>query len=98
MRHRTLTVTDPSPLAYVEWFDISPEKDEASGMYAVTRPARRFIRHEIVPLNLVQRSCHLIPQFGKEVRLDWSSDTTLLKQRMFWLNNYSDNLAFQTLY
>ncbi|KZS88776.1 hypothetical protein SISNIDRAFT_489810 [Sistotremastrum niveocremeum HHB9708] len=100
LQHPTLSlaVDDPGTLAYVEWLDIEPDKDEASGMYRITRPARRFIRHEIIELSSISRTCHLIPEFGSRVPRSWSFDTAMLKQRAFWLNNYSDNLAFQTLY
>ncbi|KZS87558.1 hypothetical protein SISNIDRAFT_419416, partial [Sistotremastrum niveocremeum HHB9708] len=93
----SVRVPDPGELAYVEWLDIAKSKHEPSGMFAVTR-ARRNIRHEVILLSRVRRTCHLIPQFGDDTPRGMNYKTVLLKQNSFWLNNYIDNLSFQTLY
>ncbi|KAJ7218589.1 hypothetical protein GGX14DRAFT_340872, partial [Mycena pura] len=55
------------PLAYIEWSRYKPltQLDKSLGMYKIT-PAMHLQnrRASIIPITLISRSCHLIPQFG----------------------------------
>ncbi|KZT33783.1 hypothetical protein SISSUDRAFT_1036800 [Sistotremastrum suecicum HHB10207 ss-3] len=90
-------VKDPGLLAYVEWLKVDEGKDEASGMYGVSR-VRNFESHEIIEVGTIHRPCHLIPDFGEVCDTRLTAETVLYKHNKFWLNNYIDALAFQELY
>ncbi|KAI0670040.1 hypothetical protein C8Q78DRAFT_976760, partial [Trametes maxima] len=88
----------PSPscpqghLAYVEWFTPSsraPHPDH--GLYRFTRLMRRGERlASIVPVEEIERSCHLFPIFGAVAPREWSSDTVLERCEAFLLNAFAD--------
>ncbi|KAH7904460.1 hypothetical protein BJ138DRAFT_987633, partial [Hygrophoropsis aurantiaca] len=64
-----------SPLAYIEWFTPIQARDNNSGMFIVSRSTRMHRRHaEIVPINRIVRSCHLIPDFGRHKDPSWHAD------------------------
>ncbi|KAI9068219.1 hypothetical protein FKP32DRAFT_1562189 [Trametes sanguinea] len=57
------------PLAYVEWFMPFHAVDEVTGMYVVspsTRQRRRYA--SVIPLSDIERTCHLIPCWGKQIQ------------------------------
>ena len=74
----------PQHLAYVEWFTPfgTPHKDH--GMYKVTRllTQRDHLRRaSIVPVEQLERSCQLIPEFGTIAPRDWTSANVLEQSR-----------------
>ncbi|OSC97878.1 hypothetical protein PYCCODRAFT_1344873, partial [Trametes coccinea BRFM310] len=65
-------------LAYVEWFTpvVSGARNPhpCHGLYKVTRLLRSGTRlANIVPLSNIERSCHLLPDFGTSAPREWSS-------------------------
>jgi hypothetical protein len=46
------------------------------------------IRASIIPVVDIQRSCHLIPQFGQRCNIDWNSAEILDQAKKFYLNPY----------
>ncbi|PIL31105.1 hypothetical protein GSI_05801 [Ganoderma sinense ZZ0214-1] len=76
----------PSHLAYVEWFSKfgrSPHRDH--GLYKVTR-AIADRRASIIPVDRIERSCHLFPEFGPVAPREWTSSNVLEKCGTFYLN------------
>ncbi|KIJ62061.1 hypothetical protein HYDPIDRAFT_176793 [Hydnomerulius pinastri MD-312] len=64
-----------SPLAYIEWFTPLQVHEANSGMFVVSRSThmhRRFA--EIVPVEHIVCSCHLLPDFRREKDPGWNAD------------------------
>jgi hypothetical protein len=86
----------PEPLAYLEWFTPLSREDPEVGMYLVgasTRNHRR--RASVLPVSKLQRSCHLIPRFGKgRINPTWHSANILDQDIKFYVNCYLRHLDF----
>lgn len=92
-------------LLYVEWFSrpaARPEKNH--NMYKVKRSVDVNQReYAIIELTSLRRSYHLFPRFGKEKVADsdaasWTSASVLDKCDTFYINNFVDMHAFQTIF
>ncbi|KAJ7215521.1 hypothetical protein GGX14DRAFT_608507, partial [Mycena pura] len=79
----------PTPLAYVEWYKPLTQLDKTLGMYKIT-PAMHLQnrRASIIPITLISRSCHLIPQFGPTAAPSMRSEDVLDVHKDFYLNCY----------
>ncbi|KAI1781956.1 hypothetical protein LXA43DRAFT_842921, partial [Ganoderma leucocontextum] len=62
-------------LAYVEWFTKFTTPDANHGMYKISRALNRDKerRASIIPVDSLERSCHLIPDFGPVAPRHWTS-------------------------
>ncbi|KAH9848282.1 hypothetical protein C2E23DRAFT_710867, partial [Lenzites betulinus] len=63
-------------LAYVEWFTpSSPAAHPNHGLYKFTRLLSRQGARlaSIIPVDHIERSCHLFPEFGVITPRGWSS-------------------------
>ena len=88
----------PSHLAYVEWFskfEQSPHPDH--GLYKVMR-AIVDRRTSIIPVDRIERSCHLFPDFGPIAPREWTSSNVLEKCGTFYLNAFADMETFMLVY
>lgn len=91
----------PEHLAYVEWFTKPRQPDRNHGMYPVSYSTsgrsgdREF---GIIDASSIVRSCQLIPKFGKKVNRSWTSCTVLDDCSHFFVNNWKDDLTYQTIY
>ncbi|KAI1781898.1 hypothetical protein LXA43DRAFT_907374 [Ganoderma leucocontextum] len=88
----------PQHLAYVEWFsnfEQSPHPDH--GLYKVTRSLADR-RASIIPIDRIERSCHLFPNFGPVAPREWTSSNVLEKCSTFYLNAYADRDTFMLVY
>ena len=88
----------PKHLAYVEWFsqfERSPHPDH--GLYKVTRSLTDR-RASIIPVERIERSCHLFPHFGPVAPREWTSSNVLEKCGTFYLNAYADLETFMLVY
>lgn len=79
-------------LAYLELFTPFTSRPERyTRLYKVARSYLGLERRAIVvPLDKIYRSCHLLPDFGKEANKDWTSDSMLETCNTFFLNPFSD--------
>ncbi|KAI0643893.1 hypothetical protein C8Q79DRAFT_914885 [Trametes meyenii] len=60
------SITDP--LTYVEWFTPFQVVDGPTGMYVVLPSMRQHQRNaSVIPITDIQRTCHLIPCWGKRI-------------------------------
>ncbi|KAI1782434.1 hypothetical protein LXA43DRAFT_905807 [Ganoderma leucocontextum] len=88
----------PNHLAYVEWFskfERSPHPDH--GLYKVTRSITDR-RASIIPVDRIERSCHLFPDFGPIAPREWTSSNVLEQCGTFYLNAYADWETFMLVY
>ncbi|KAJ7186265.1 hypothetical protein GGX14DRAFT_383622, partial [Mycena pura] len=74
-------------LAYVEWYKPLTQLDKSLGMYKIT-PAMNLQnrRASIIPITLISRSCHFIPQFGPTADRSMRSEDVLDVHKDFYLN------------
>jgi hypothetical protein len=95
----------PTHLAYVEWFSKFTRPEVNSGLYRVTRAtepateqgeARRLA--SVIPVQDLQRSVHLLPNFGAVVPRDWDSFDVLEKCSVFRVNPFSDHHAYRNAF
>ncbi|KAI5983672.1 hypothetical protein EDD15DRAFT_2178657 [Pisolithus albus] len=92
---KALLVQNPTPLAYIEWFTPFHAREPASDMYIVSRSTRMHRRFaEIIPIERIVRSCHLIPDFGKERDSRWTAANVGLMCDRFFVNPYIDYHTF----
>jgi len=80
----------PTRLTYIEWFTPFHAPHADSGLFPVTRTSwNNGPLTDIVPLNSIVSSCHLIPRFGtKYYPAKWDSDMVLEECKSFFLNKY----------
>jgi hypothetical protein len=86
--------------ALVEWFDpVGDALDPLTGMWKV-RPAITLCGDrsvELIPLDIIARSCHLIPAYGDQwIPKDFHRSRSHTSFGVFYLNHYSDYHAFET--
>ncbi|CDO74524.1 hypothetical protein BN946_scf184846.g5 [Trametes cinnabarina] len=85
-----------SHLAYVELYTrLYAAPDAHSKLYPVARVYERMARKGLViPVNRIFRSCHLIPNIGREVSHAWTSDNVIEECDLMYLNSFSDHHMF----
>ncbi|KAG9123790.1 hypothetical protein FRC07_013953 [Ceratobasidium sp. 392] len=94
------------PLVLIQLFKITSymQPIKRMGMYKVTRQryaadGDRTYREEIIPLSHIRRSCHLVPEFGRDTPIVDSRTPfdALMAYENFYLNCYLDLHSFQLL-
>lgn len=77
------------PLAYIEWFTPLGMPDNVTGMFTVQRSTCGHCPNaEIVTVDWIVRSCHLIGKCGRNIDKTWLKDNVLEKANSFWVNHY----------
>ena len=86
----------PNKLAYIEWFTPFRAPHLDSGLFSVTRASRNNgPDSEVIPLDSIISSCHLIPRFGTKFHpAKWDSDNALEECKSFFLNKYLNIQTF----
>ncbi|OBZ76393.1 hypothetical protein A0H81_03785 [Grifola frondosa] len=88
-------VHSPHPLAYIEWFTPLHRFDEDAGLFTVTRSTRMQQPYgEIITVDRIVRSCHLIPKFGREIDSRWKADNVTELCKSYYVNPYFDTHTF----
>jgi len=89
----------PAHLAYVEWFTPLPAVPEPKHlMYKVSRMiSQRSWCTDIIPIESILHSVHLIPQFGPVMPQEWGSFTVLEQCHTFYINPFTDVRSYLTL-
>ncbi|THU80703.1 hypothetical protein K435DRAFT_695144 [Dendrothele bispora CBS 962.96] len=90
----------PKHLAYVEWFTkFNQRADPYSGLHTIKRQSTlgRGTASAIVPLEMLQRSVHLIPKWDGMVPSEWTSESVLDECDVFFLNVFKDDLSYFNL-
>lgn len=85
----------PHPLAYVEWYTHLGPIDPTTQMYHVSRATRNRQPHSaVICITQILRSCHLIPQFPRNLNDEWTHETSLDIATRFFVNTYVDLSTF----
>ncbi|EPQ57716.1 hypothetical protein GLOTRDRAFT_36697 [Gloeophyllum trabeum ATCC 11539] len=84
--------TEDCPLAYIEWFTPFTARDAVMLTHSVSRSTRRGGQPnaEIIRMDRIVRSCHLVPKFGTKVNSRWTADNVLEECKTFYLNRWLD--------
>ena len=78
------------PLAYIEWFTPFRAIDKPSGLYILSPSTRQHQPYgEIIELDRIVRSCHLIPR-SRNLDRSWTRDNVADFCNSFYFNSYID--------
>ncbi|KAH9916112.1 uncharacterized protein BXZ73DRAFT_92536 [Epithele typhae] len=94
------TCFEVHPCALVEWFDpVMDTPDALTGMWVVRPEIHNNQRAmDIIPLDSIVRSCHLIPYFGTQrLRRNWKHYNTLHAFNHYYINCYIDYHTYELL-
>jgi hypothetical protein len=107
-------ITPPEHLAYVQYFTYSnctqqgtsrapvPLVNKALNMYEVRRSNPRaggIPKGDIIPLSSLWQPIQLVPKFnGAKADRSLTCDNVLEKCAAFYMNSFSDNQIYQTVY
>jgi len=91
----------PGHLAYVECFTpfskLQPGRHH--GLYTVSRHHIDGVQQaSIIPVELIEQSVQLVPDFGMTVPSHWKSSNVLQLADNFYINPFSDRFSYSTLY
>ncbi|KAJ7053548.1 hypothetical protein C8F01DRAFT_996513 [Mycena amicta] len=87
-----------TPLAYIEWFTPLTRRDDVLGMFKLSPASQnQHRRASIIPATLINRSCHLIPRFPRQITSDFDSETALDRAKNLYLNPYLRHIDFVLL-
>lgn len=97
----------PDTLALVQIFQVTSygRPNKRMGMFKVTRKrypeadGNRTYQEAIIPLSHIRRSCHLVPEFGKDTPIvdSYAPFDALERYETFYLNPFLDLHSFQLL-
>ena len=93
----------PKHLAYVNLlftpFTSEPASEE-HGLYKISRSVTGNGSHrtEIIPVEDLERSCHLFPDFSPMADRSWTTSTVLEKCKDFYVNIFADLDTYKLLY
>lgn len=88
------------PLAFVHWFKDLRDPVEGVGMCLNSLSSRnRRQRASIIPMSLIQQTCHLIPVYGSQhaTSLGWTASSIITEAAAFYLNPYLRHHDFYLL-
>ncbi|KAI6041018.1 hypothetical protein EDC04DRAFT_2566221 [Pisolithus marmoratus] len=86
-----LLTQNPTSLAYIERFTPFHAHEPASDMYIVSHSTCMHCHFaEIIPIEHIVCSCHLLPDFGKERYSRWTAVNVGLMCNWFFVNPYID--------
>ncbi|KAJ8502841.1 hypothetical protein ONZ45_g11383 [Pleurotus djamor] len=89
------TPQQPYQLAYVEWFNPFRARDPNNHLFQLSRQMHHHLPvPEIIDLSRIQGPCYLIPRFGSECNLRWTSDNVLEECKSFFFARYIDLATF----
>jgi hypothetical protein len=99
VHHQVFPLLDALPihLAYVEWFSsLSAAPDPKHLMHRVSRSLQTDGSRcaEVIPVDSILCSVHLIPRFGPVTPRDWSSFTVLEQCHTFYVNPFTDRDSY----
>ncbi|KAI0737930.1 hypothetical protein C8Q80DRAFT_1222642 [Daedaleopsis nitida] len=89
----------PHHLAYVKWFTRLNTSHPDHGLYRISRSLRGSARlASIIPIEQLERSCHLYPDFGPVAPREWTSSTVLEDCSHFYVNAFADRNMYKLVY
>jgi hypothetical protein len=85
----------PTVVAYVQWYTPFRAPDPIHGLRTITRATRnRRPFAEVISIDRIARSCHLLPSFGRHADRSWHSDNVHDNCNTFHLNTWIDIQTF----
>ncbi|KAI8994099.1 hypothetical protein BD414DRAFT_513707 [Trametes punicea] len=88
--------------AYVHWFTpfASHPDSPDHGLYKISHAVhdRGSRIGSIIPIENIERSCHLFPDFGPVANRAWTSSNVLEQCKDFYLNTFADLSTYQLFY
>ncbi|KAA1479326.1 hypothetical protein DENSPDRAFT_862008 [Dentipellis sp. KUC8613] len=90
-------VSPPGHLAFVEWFSPPASRKHDHQMYTVTHKCARA-DVSIIEVKDIRRNCQLIPIFGERADRAWTKSNVLDRCEGFYVNNFQDHHAYQSLW
>lgn len=75
-------------------------KDSIHGLYKVSHARNREGDRLglVIPIEDIERSCHLFPDFGRVAPRDWTSRTVLDECTTFYLNTFADRNTYKLIH
>ncbi|KAI6021357.1 hypothetical protein BKA83DRAFT_4055398, partial [Pisolithus microcarpus] len=90
--------SNPHPLAYVEWFTTLIHHDPITGLYVVSCSTCNCCPNVVVVgVDHFVHVCHLQAICGRQISMEWTSDSVLEKASSFHVNLYIDPDTFSAL-
>ena len=87
-----------TPLAFVHWYTPIRDPTNQIGMVRVQASTNTGVLSSgIIPITEIERTCHLIPDFGKAIPRSWSSSNVLDIGKYFYINPYLRHRDFYIL-
>lgn len=88
----------PKYFAYVEWFKAFENAPRSNHLlYKIKRSTRQGDRlASVIPLENIDRSVHLIPNFGAIVPHEWTCDNVLENCDTFYVNSFASRYNYHT--
>jgi hypothetical protein len=91
----------PQHLAYIEWFtpftSVRPGRNHR--LYKISRSMKQGKQQaSIIPVDLIWQSAHLIPAFGPIAPVEWKSSTVLEQCYEFYVNSFSNQFSYSTIF
>ena len=84
-------LTTVHPLAYIEWYAPFGTLDAEMGMFIVKPSTQSHHVHgEVIEINWIVRSMHLLPKYGRKVNPGWTSQNVADHCQAFFTSPYSD--------
>ncbi len=84
-------IATKTPFAYVEWLTPFHHPDPDNGLFCIRKSTRMHLPHsEVITIDRIARSCHLVPLFGRVKNPRWTSENVAELCHIFWLNHYFD--------
>lgn len=96
IEHLFQNMHPPKYLAYIEWFSaFTKTREPNSKMYRIKRAVHNNAPVvSIIPVYLIKRSVHLIPKWGYQVPVEWTSDNVLELCSSSFLNSFKDRNTY----
>ena len=90
----------PQHLAYVELYTELDTKGVDHGLYKISPAFNAQGDHlaMIVPVEDIERSCHLIPHFGPVAPREWTCYSALDECTTLYLNSFADRNTYKLVY
>jgi hypothetical protein len=89
---------DTTPLAFIHWYTPIRDPTNTTSMIRIKASTTvGVLRSSIIPITDIERTCHLIPEFPKNIPTTWTSAKVLDQAQYFYINPYLRHRDFYIL-
>ncbi|KAI0037300.1 hypothetical protein FA95DRAFT_1507106, partial [Auriscalpium vulgare] len=87
-------------LVYIEWFTRFDGKDINTNMYPISKLSDRSTgpRASVLSVSALRRGVQLVPKFDHRANRTWTAQNVLDKCDSFFVNNFTDHHAYQSIW